>query len=65
MKLIATTLNFDEVQPVGFPCQTDCGREATAAVDMSIGETTWRIWACAEDAEKLESQLASLGSKDD
>lgn len=65
MKLTATTVNFDQVEPVGFPCQTGCGRDAMAAVDMNIGSTTWRIWACVEDAKKLESQLASLGSEND
>lgn len=60
MKLTATVMNYDEVQPVGFPCQTNCGRDAMAAVEMHIGETTWRIWACVEDAQKLESELASI-----
>ncbi len=61
MKLTAMIMNYDEVQPVGFPCQTGCGRDAMAAVDMNIDDTTWRIWACIEDAQMLESKLASFG----
>ena len=61
MKLTATIMNYDEIQPVGFPCQANCGRDAMAAIDMNVDKVTWRIWACIEDAQILESKLRVLG----